>query len=190
MSNRKNQIPPALRHGVYSGLGPLPGEDPAAFEKFRREIFAEYNINGRSEEAIGDNLVRYMWRREHLSTYALAEHAKQKYHRIYAKLSPPIKYTVMSLDYEKETRSPEELDEVAKQADKEAQTELGAAGLELVEAGDVVTTDYLLKELSVIERLDQMIVHCFKELLVARGLKSLSSPSAATVARPRLQKVA
>jgi len=131
MSKRKNQIPSALRHGVYSNLGPLPGEDPAEFEKFRREIFAEFNINGRSEEAIGDNIVRLMWRRQHLTTYGLAKHAREKHYRIYAESQPPAKQLPMLLDYleEKETRSPEELDALRKQADEEAKTELGARGL-------------------------------------------------------------
>jgi hypothetical protein len=160
-----------LRHGVYSNLGPLPGEDPAAFEKFRREIFAEFNIHGRSEEAIGDDIVRLMWRRENLSTYGLAKHAREKHYRIYAKLRPPAKNSQVLLDYfeEKETRSPGELDTLRKQADEEAKTELGTAALELIKAGDVVTIDYLVNELSIIERLDQMIDRALKRLLFVRG---------------------
>ena len=106
MSKRKNQIPSALRHGVYSNLGLLPG------------------------------------------------------------------------------------DALRKQADEEAKTELGAAALELIEAGDVVTIDYLLNELSIIERLDQMIDHCLKQLAHVRGVKSLSSPAAATFTTRRLPKAA
>ena len=193
MSKRKNQIPSALRHGVYSNLGLLPGEDPAEFEKFRRKIFAEFNINGCSEEAIGDNTVGLMWRRQHLTTYGLAKHVREKHHRIYAKLNPPTKDWLATLsDYvqEKETRSPEELDALRKQADEEAKTELGAAALELIEGGDVVTIDYLLNELSIIERLDQMIDHCLKQLAHVRGVKSLSSPAAATFTTRRLPKAA
>jgi hypothetical protein len=54
MSKRTNSIPPASRHGVYSGMTLLPGEDPAAFEKFRQEIIAEYNLTGRSEVSTGN----------------------------------------------------------------------------------------------------------------------------------------
>jgi hypothetical protein len=48
MNKRANRIPPALRHGVYSGMALLPGEDPVAFQKFRDEILAEYQPVGRS----------------------------------------------------------------------------------------------------------------------------------------------
>jgi hypothetical protein len=189
MAKRKSQIPPALKHGVYSLLGLLPGEDPAAFEKFRCEIFAEYNFTGRSEEAIGDNLVRCMWRGENLSTYRLAEYAKEKYSRIYAKTHPPA-LEMPVLDYwAKETRSQEELEEARKQANEEAEHELGPA-LELVEAGEVVTTEYLLDVLSTRERLDQAIARLLKELVLVRGVKSLSSPSAGTVSTRRLPKAA
>jgi hypothetical protein len=188
MGKRKSQIPPALKHGVYSGLGLLPGEDPDAFEKFRCEIFAEYNFTGRSEEAIGDNLVRCMWRGENLSTYRLAEYVKEKYSHIYAKTHPPLDMPVLDY-YAKETRSPEELEEARKQADEEAEHELGPA-LELVEAGEVVTTKYLFDELSMRERLDQAIARLLKQLVLVRGVKSLSSPSAGTVTTRRLPKAA
>jgi hypothetical protein len=42
MSKRTNHIPPALKHGIYSGIGLLPTEDPAEFQKFKQEIFDEY----------------------------------------------------------------------------------------------------------------------------------------------------
>src|SRR5262249_54717327 len=189
MAKRKSQIPPALKHGVYSPLGLLPGEDPATFEKFRREIFAEYNFTGRSEEAIGDNLVRCMWRSENLSTYRLAEYVKEKYSCIYAKTHPPALDMPVLGYWAKETRSPEELEEARKQADQEAEHELGAA-LELVEAGEVVTTKYLFDELSIRERLDQTIARSLKQLVLVRGVKSLSSAPAGTVTTRRLPKAA
>ena len=70
---------------------------------------------------------------------------------------------------EEETRSPEELRVLRKQADQEAQTELGPA-LEFVVAGDVATTDHLLSELSIAERLEDMIDRCLKRLLMVKGL--------------------
>lgn len=188
MTKRTNNIPPALRHGVYSGMTLLPGEDRAAFEKSHQEIIAEYNPTGRSEESIVENLCRLMWRRQNLSTYGLAECARRKSSQIYACLSPPFDPS-LEFSLRQETRSPEELQALHEKADKEAQVQLGEA-LELVEAGDVATTDYLLNELSIIERLDQMIDRCLKQLLLVRGLKSISSPSAATSRTPRIGKAA
>ena len=42
----------ALKHGGYSGLTLLPGEDRFAFEKLRRELFAELKPQGRLEQEI------------------------------------------------------------------------------------------------------------------------------------------
>jgi hypothetical protein len=177
MVKRSNRIPPALKHGVYSGMALLPGEDPVAYEKFREEILSEHKPVGRSEVDIVTNMADLMWRRQNLVTYRVAEHARKKHSSIYHKLSPPFMGMPL-LGYEPETRSPEELRALRKQADEEAQTELGPA-LELVEIGDVATTDYLLNELSIAERLDSLIDRYFKRLLFVRGLKSLSSSSAA-----------
>jgi hypothetical protein len=88
MNKPKNCIPPALKHGVYSGMTLLPSEDPAEFEKFRQEIIAEYNPVGRSEEDIVENLCRLMWRRQNLSIYRLAEWAKAERQRIREKFIP------------------------------------------------------------------------------------------------------
>ena len=189
MGKGKKEIPSALRHGVYSAMAVLPGEDQAAFEQYRREIIAEYNLSGRSEEELGDYLARLMWRRQNLSTYRIAEHARKRHGEIYAECRPPSSLPDFSGYFdEPETRSEEELCALREQANEQAQTELGAA-LELVEAGDVATTDYLLEELSIIERLGHMIDRCLKQLLFVKGLKSISSPSATTVATPRIPKL-
>jgi len=89
MGKGKKEIPSALRHGVYSAMAVLPGEDQAAFEQYRREIIAEYNLSGRSEEELGDYLARLMWRRQNLSTYRIAEHARKRHGEIYAECRPP-----------------------------------------------------------------------------------------------------
>jgi hypothetical protein len=192
MKKQANRIPPALRHGVYSGLALLPGEDPDEFKKFVQEIVAEYNPTGRSEQEIVKNMACFMWRRQNLETYRIAKVACDKHSRIYSSLSPPVRFTGVLLseyEYEKETRSPEELDALRKQADKQAERELGAA-VELVEVGDVVTIDYLEKEIPIVDRLDNMIDRCLKRLLFVRGLKSLSAPSSAAPSPSRLPRAA
>ncbi len=66
MSKKTKRLPPALRHGGYSGLTLLPGEDPAAFEKHHRELIAEYHPIGCSEREIVAHFAHLMWRRQHL----------------------------------------------------------------------------------------------------------------------------
>ncbi len=187
MSKRTNHLPPALKHGIYSGIGLLPGEDPAAFEKLKRELFDEFAPVGRSEEDIVDYLARLKWRSHNLRTYRLAELACARHSAIYADLGPPpVKWRyALPIEVEPETRSPEELRALRKMTDEEAQTELGTVGIELVEIGHVATINCLEEELSIRERLDAMIDRCYKRLLYVRGIKSMPSSSAVPVSQTR-----
>ena len=76
MRKNSKRVPPALKHGIYSGLGLLPTESRAKFRKFRKQIFAELNLIGRLEEDIGGEIVVLEWRRQNLFTYDLAQRAR------------------------------------------------------------------------------------------------------------------
>ena len=68
--------------------------------------------------------------------------------------SKTLDFPELSLPPEQETRSPEELEARRKRA--EVRSALGSA-IELVEIGDVVSYEFLEKELAMLERLDVMI---------------------------------
>ncbi len=189
MSKRTNYIPPALKHGIYSGIGLLPTEDPAEFQKFKQEIFDEYVPVGRSEKNIVDNMACKMWRRQNLFTYCLAKRARDRHWSIYSKLEPPPLYETSMLLQGKETRSAEELDALRKSAAERARIELGSA-MELVEIGEVATFEYMEKELAMVERLDAAIARDQKSLLYVRGIKSMSSSATSAPSRLRLGKAA
>jgi hypothetical protein len=176
MSKNRNRVPPALMHGCYSSLTVLPTEDEVAFDELHRDLVAEYNPVGRSEEIIISNLAKLTWRRENLVTYRLAEIVNRRHSSIYFALRPPCPMPLLKLSGV-ETRSPEELKALRKEADEQAQRELGPA-LELTKVSDIATPDQMLKELSLIERLDGMIARCLKQLLLARGVKSISAAPA------------
>jgi hypothetical protein len=184
---RRNRIPSALKHGIYSAFTVLPGEDEAAFNKLREDLIAEYAPDGPSEYDAVEEMARLIWRRQNLPTYSLAAQAKTQHAKIYSALSPPFGF---NLSAERETRSPEELDALRKQVDAKAKRELGAA-LGLVEMGEVSTTEHLLSELEKVERLDRMIERSLTRLLHIRGDKSLrksssfaASSAAASLALP------
>jgi hypothetical protein len=172
MAKRTKLIPPALKHGLYSGMTLLPQEDRAAFEELRHSVFAEYEPNGPTEEEIVEEMSRLMWRKQNLVTYRLADEAKARHSSIYSALSPPLIFPMLGT-HEEETRSPEELRDLRRQADQRARTELGP-WLEIVEIGDVATTDHLLNEFAIIERINAMFDRCLKRLLMVRGIKSIS----------------
>lgn len=191
MRKRLTEMPPALRHGVYSGMTMLPGEDPAAFEKLQADLIAEYAPSGRHEEDLIENLARLIWRKQNLLTYRLVERAKSKHSSIYsearAATNPYQDFPVLG-GIPTETHSPEEIRALFKAADERAQKELGPA-IELVQLGDVGTTDHLLKELEIHDRLDGMIDRVLKRLLFIRGLKSLSSAQT-PASQPRVKRIA
>jgi hypothetical protein len=188
MDKRTNRIPPALKHGIYSGIGPLPTEDPAEFKKFKQEIFDEYRPAGRPEKSTVEYMACLMWRRDNLSTYHLANRARSRRAGIYAKLVPPASsgWPMLQsfLPDEPESRSPEELAALHKSADRQVQRELGAA-IELVE-GDIATIEYLEKELAILDRLNGMIARAFKSLLYVRGIKSMSISAPPAPSEPTL----
>jgi hypothetical protein len=81
-SQQHRRIHPALKHGGYSGMSLLPGEDPAEFKKVHEELVAEYAPTGQHEREIVETIARLMWRKRCLWTYGLAEFARRRYSEI------------------------------------------------------------------------------------------------------------
>jgi hypothetical protein len=186
MSKNSKSVPPALKHGIYSGIGLLPTESRAKFRKFKKQIFAELYLVGRLEEDIGDQIVRFEWRRQNLFTYDLAQRARGRHSSIYSSV-PSVRYLYDELEVlpHPENPSPEKIEAARKRAHSRARNELEAA-IELVELGDVVTFEYLEKRLAILERLDEVIARAYKKLLYVRGVKSVSSSGAAPLPQPHL----
>ena len=59
----------ALKHGAFSEVLILPGEDPEAFEKLKQRLFAEYNVSGCSEESTMTSIAKTMWQLQRLRVY-------------------------------------------------------------------------------------------------------------------------
>ena len=193
MRKNSKRVPPAFKHGMYSGLGLLPTESRAKFRKFRKQIFAELNLVGRLEEDIGEQIVLLEWRRKNLATYDLAQRARARRSSIESELVPPVRYLSglpeFAFEPHPDNPSPEELRAAHRRADKRIQTELGGA-LELVELGDVMTVEYLEKRLAVLDRLDETIARLYKKLAYVRAIKSMAPPSLPAPAPPLLENAA
>jgi hypothetical protein len=192
MRKKSKHVPPALRHGIYSGIGLLPTESRAKFRKFRKQIFTELDLVGRLEEDIGEQIVRLEWRRQNLSTYELAQRARARHSVIRAKLVPAVRYLGFLSDPfepDPENPTPEELRAAERRAERRIRSELGAA-LELVELGDVATLDYLEKQLAIRDRLDAMIARLYKKLAYVRAIKSMAPPSLPAPSPPLLANAA
>ena len=194
MPKNSKRVPPALKTGIYSGIGLLPTESRAKFRKFKKQRFADLNLVSPLEEDIGEEIVCLEWRRQHLDTYDLVQRARDRRSAIRSKLVPAVRYTFPEMklpepEPDPENPTPEELRAAEKRAEKKIRSELGAT-LELLEIGGVATLEYLEKRLAILERLDGMIMRAYKKLLFVRGIKSLSPSSAAPSSQPPLLEAA
>jgi hypothetical protein len=183
MRLKSKRVPSALKHAIYSGIGLLPTESRAKFRKFRKERLAELNLVGRLEKDIGEEIVRWEWRRQHLPTYELAERARARCNAIRSDIVPAMRYvpdlpSLPEFNFVPHPENPslEELKAAQQRADKRIQLELGPA-LELVELGDIATLEYLEKQTAIRDRLDAMIARLYKKLAYVRAIKSMSPPS-------------
>ena len=171
MLTRFNKVHPALKHAGYSATTLLPGEDSAAFETLHRALIAEFTPIGALEEDILADIARLTWRKQNLQTFRIAELAKERHQKIrYEKGVDPLfdDGIVFDRDIDPVAR------EVYRAAEKQARQELGDI-YQLIDIGEPAAVKGLMKELEIKERLDGLISKCLKQLLMVRGVKSLSA---------------
>ena len=171
MPTRFNKVHPALKHAGYSATTLLPGEDSAAFESFHRALIAEFTPLGALEEDIVADIARLTWRKQNLQTFRIAELAKERHQKIRSEKVPGV-----DLDDYIVLIDPAVTREGFRAAEEQARHELGDI-YQLIDIGEPGTIDGLMKELDTKERLDGLISKCLKQLLMVRGVKSLSAAS-------------
>jgi hypothetical protein len=76
--SRTGKFHPALKHGAYSTMTLLPGEDPAAFDQLHQGLIAEFAPTGPLEQDIVATMARLLWRKQNLRTFRIAELAKDR----------------------------------------------------------------------------------------------------------------
>jgi hypothetical protein len=171
MSGRFKKIHPALKHAGYSATTLLPGEDRAAFEKLHRALIAKFTPVGVLEEDIVAGLARLIWRKQNVATHRIAALARARRKEIEDEIVPPLAIGSHAILKQKARQS----------VDEQARQELGDIH-ELIDIGEPATISGLMNELDIKERLDDMINRCLKQLLMVRGIKSLSSGTSSTAA--------
>jgi hypothetical protein len=168
MSVRAKKQHPALKHGGYSAASILPGENAAEFEKLHQNLIAELDPNGALEDDIVASIARLLWRKQNLSTFRIAEVARERWRIIANERVLPFDL----LDCDSAARK-----ERIEAANNQVRKEFGEDISELVKIGEIATVDSLMQDLEVQDRLDAVIDRCLKRLLFLRGLKSISGPS-------------
>jgi hypothetical protein len=166
VSSRVKKPHPALKHGAYSATGLLPGEDPVAFENLHLDLIAELSPDGPLEEEIVADIARWIWRKQNLQTFRIAEAARNRHSAIQSEMIPSLYYLTNDTSAEVEAAT--------EAAEARSRKELGD-NYKFVEMGDLATLDQLLADLDVEERLDARIDKLFKRLAMLKAFKSLSS---------------
>ena len=63
MDDRNRKQPNALKHGVFTQMTILPGEDVRAFEKLHMELIEEWNPTGPTEQDAVLAIAKGIWRK-------------------------------------------------------------------------------------------------------------------------------
>jgi hypothetical protein len=178
--HRVKRSHPALKHGAYSVTGVLPGESQADFEKLHRDLISEHAPAGVHEKHIVLKMAHLIWRDKNLGTLRIVPHVEERYSAILQeKLStikekPPADAFLAAYGPEPESEEYRQAAaESRRAAEDQARNELGDE-YELIKIGEAATFDGLIKELEIRERLEAAIARCLKQLLLVRGVKSIS----------------
>jgi hypothetical protein len=178
MLTRFNKVHPALKHAGYSATTLLPGEDSAAFESLHRALIAEFIPVGALEEDIVADIARLTWRKQNLATFRIGGLAKERHRKIVYEKVRGVDYDFSDHDFQIDDFDidPARRRKGYRAAEEQARQELGDI-YQLIDIGEPATVKGLMKELEIKERLDGLISKCLKQLLMVRGVKSLSAAS-------------
>jgi hypothetical protein len=186
MSGLDKKIHPAFKHGAYSALGLLPGESPTAFEKLRRDVFAELKPNGPLEEDEVETISCILWRKKNLQTFQTAALAKEYWRKVQRDRVPHDIYeSLMALPEPKLIKSVDPVvhREALQAAESDMRKELGEI-FDLVEIAEIASIEQLEHELALLDGLKARMGKCIKHLLQLRGFKSLSVEPSSGSAKP------
>jgi hypothetical protein len=173
---RVKKLYPALKHGGYSVLGLLPGEDRAAFEKLHREEREELRPDGPLEEDIVASIANSLWRKQNLGTFRRAEAARRRHSAITSAMVPQTKESC-ELEYLRDDWTPPdpaEVEAAREAAEVRAREEL-REDYPFIEMEELPTRAKMLEDLEVEQRLNAQITKLFKTLCMLKAFKSLAS---------------
>ena len=148
--------PPALKHGAFSKILILPGEDPAEFEKLRNGLILEYRPSGESERETIDEIARAMWQARRTGVY---QHVK--YLRTKAKRAANL--AAVNEQRQKVFHQPP----LAPPPDPQTVDEA------LLDLGDVIAFDYVGKEMDVDAKLQAKIDRLFRRFFQIKASKQI-----------------
>ena len=111
-------LPVVIKHGAFSAMTLMPGEDAAAYEELHAQLVAELRPSGVLEEEIVSSVARLVWRRRNLATLRAAKLAQDRLWELkFEKLN--------AVSGQAERAEDVELDQARESAQAQAREELG-----------------------------------------------------------------
>jgi hypothetical protein len=193
----------AVKHGGFSNLKILPGEDVEKFKELVKDLLDEFKPSGALENDCVLDIAKVVWRKHHLGTYRRADQARAKW-APYMVNHPNVE-TVMDIalksrvidQMQKRVDLLSDQNRLATEAKLPAAMELalsttkelleargvavdfekcveeGEIDLHLALLGEEITPDRLVRELEVLARLDAMIDRQVKRLMQLKAMKPM-----------------
>jgi hypothetical protein len=190
----------ALKHGGYSNLAVLPGEDPAEFDRHYQNLITEFAPSGPTEHDTVLDIAKCMWRKAHLGIYPRAARARERWGPILGGPDTPglvvdarltkasaeaMKRMSDTLEFaQKLSEAQRELSPHVINVNKKAQRLLEKVGVnvdahlqdglvdwDLAEFGELITQEALTKELELEARLEARIDRLLKRLFYLKAAK-------------------
>src|SRR5260370_42480635 len=112
------RLPVVIKHGAFSAMTLMPGEDATAYEELHAQLVAELRPCGVLEEEIVSSVARLVWRRRNLATLRAAKLAQDRLWKLRSE-----KVNVISGGAERAEQV--EVDKARESAQAQAREELG-----------------------------------------------------------------
>jgi hypothetical protein len=179
----------ALKHGAFSVVPFLPGEDPKVFKALRSALIEEYKPSGWSEKHLIDSIAKAFWQERRLTLYQHVQFLRAQKSCALGPTPDPLAKSLAAFAAAAGDPVDPPYDVPIAPAVEKTDDEA------LLELGDLVTLDHLDKELDVENKLHSKTDRLFKRFFQTRAMKQmvgLSGPPAASVsgATPTLELTA
>jgi hypothetical protein len=162
----------AWKHGGYSSLGVLPGEEPEEFNHLHQSLVREWQPSGASECDTVLSITKCIWRKTRLTIYSQLEIRKQSV------AEDPLSRAWYAWDevvrkqgQVSPSATPKQEGVVVEEDERQLQQDALAAQ-ELAEL-EQITPESLIREIELESRLDARIDRLFKRLFQLKAVKEM-----------------
>ena len=157
-------VPNALKHGAFSEILILPGENQEEFDKLKDELFEEYKPSGVSEQRAMMAIAKALWQERRLTLYQYVQRARAG----------------LEVGHKRDPYAMEKAIAKARRIEfvPPVETPRSAAQLiddELLQLGKLLTLDQLNKELDVEAKMQAKIDKLFKRFFQIRAMKQITA---------------